>query len=56
MPHTNEKYISVPSIKVRPICLLRLWEVWKYAILPMFIYFVQSMTRNVGVAYGAPIT
>ena len=54
--HTNKKYIRLASIKVRPIRLLRLWEVWNYATLPMFIYFVQRMPRNVGVAYGASTT
>ena len=46
----------VPSIKVRPILLLRLWQVWNYATLPMFIYFAHNMPRNVGVAYGASTT
>jgi len=56
LAHTNKKYISVASIKVRPIRLLRLWEVWSYATLPMFIDFVQRMLRNVGVAYGVSTT
>ena len=56
LAHTNEKYISVPSIKLRPIRLLRRWEVWNYVALRVFICFVQSMTSDVGVAYGASIT
>jgi len=56
LAHANDKYIRVPSVKVRPICLLRLWEVLNYATLPMFIDFVQRVPRNVGVAYGASTT